>query len=263
MRQLSAFGKRYPRVGGFARRSAPGDAGSRTIYTDLEMPLRTRLFLNAFSGLLLTGAMLFAPAGTWRYWQGWTFWAVSTGFILFTFPYFYKHDPKLLARRLQRKEKIPEQKRLMRGFQVGFFAIFLLPGFDRRLGWSRRLVGAVPPWLSLVSIALILGGLVLLFWVMKVNSFASRTIQVEAGQTVISSGPYAFVRHPLYVADILVWMAMPIALASWVAWPPTFALVVPVFVYRLLNEEEFLRRELPGYREYCLRTRFRLVPYVW
>ena len=143
-----------------------------------------------------------------------------------------------------------------------FFAVFLLPGFDYRLGWSCRLLGAVPPWLSVAADVLVVGGLILVFWTFQVNSFASRTIEVEAGQRVISSGPYALVRHPLYAGSLLIWLSTPLALGSYAAWP-AFALLVPFYVYRLLNEEKFLRLELPGYSEYCLRTRFRLVPYVW
>jgi protein-S-isoprenylcysteine O-methyltransferase Ste14 len=110
--------------------------------------------------------------------------------------------------------------------------------------------------------ALILGGLLLVVWVMKVNSFASRTIQVEAGQRVISTGPYRMVRHPLYSGSLVMWLATPLALGSYIAWP-AFALLIPFYVFRLLNEEKVLRQELPGYPEYCLRTRFRLVPFVW
>jgi len=120
----------------------------------------------------------------------------------------------------------------------------------------------VPLWLSLVSDAMILGGLLMIFWVRKVNRFASRTIQVEAGQKVISSGPYALVRHPMYSGSHVIWLCAPQALGSYIGWP-AFTLLIPFCVFRLLNEEKFLRQELPGYREYCLRTRFRLIPFVW
>jgi protein-S-isoprenylcysteine O-methyltransferase Ste14 len=97
---------------------------------------------------------------------------------------------------------------------------------------------------------------------MKVNSFASRTVQVEAGQTVISSGPYRFVRHPMYFGALVYYLPTPLALGSFIALP-VFALLIPLLVFRLLNEEKVLRQELPGYAEYCLRTRFRLLPFVW
>jgi len=107
--------------------------------------------------------------------------------------------------------------------------------------------------------ALILGGSSWWCGVMKVNSFASRTIQVEAGQRVISTGPYRMVRHPLYSGSLVMWLATPLALGSYIAWP-AFCPAHPFYVFRLLNEEKVLRQELPGYPEYCLRTRFRLVP---
>jgi protein-S-isoprenylcysteine O-methyltransferase Ste14 len=97
---------------------------------------------------------------------------------------------------------------------------------------------------------------------MKVNSFASRTIQVEPGQKVICSGPYRLVRHPMYLGSLVMWLATPLALGSYLAWP-AFALLIPFYIFRLLNEEEVLRRELPGYSDYCHCTRRRLVPFVW
>ena len=189
------------------------------------MSLRSRLILRLSFGLPVTAALLFLPAGTWRFWQGWTFLAVAFTYAFSAFRYFYKHDRELMERRLRSKEKISEQRRLMRWLKPVFFAVFLPPGFDYRFGWSR-------------------------------------TIEVEAGQKVISSGPYALVRHPMYSGSLLIWLSAPLALGSYVAWP-AFALLIPFYVYRLFNEERFLRRELPGYSEYCLRTRFRLVPYVW
>jgi protein-S-isoprenylcysteine O-methyltransferase Ste14 len=229
---------------------------------DSEMTLRLRLILRVSLALPAAAAVLFIAAGTWRFWQGWVFLAIASTYAPFTFLYFYKHDPELIERRLRSKERIPEQKRLMRLLKPVFFVVFLLPGFDYRLGWSRTLLGVVPVWLSLVADGLVLCGLLTVFWVLKVNSYASRTIEVEAGQRVISSGPYALVRHPMYSGSLLIWLSIGLGLGSYVAWP-AFALLIPFYVYRLLNEEKFLRRELPGYSEYCLRTRFRLVPYVW
>lgn len=110
------------------------------------------------------------------------------------------------------------------------------------------------PWFSAVTCWF--------FWALKVNSFAPRTIEVEAGQCVISSGPYALVRHPLYSGSLITWLSMPLALTSYVTWL-AFALLTSFYVFRLLSEENFLRQQLPGYSEYCLHARFRLVPYVW
>ena len=226
------------------------------------MSLRSRLILRLSLGLIILAAILFLPAGTWRFWQGWVFLAIFFTYAPLAFFYFYKHDRELIERRLRSKEKISEQKWLIGLFKPVFFAVFLIPGFDHRLGWSRHLLGAVPAWLSLFSDGLIVCGLLMIFWTLKVNSFASRTIEVDAGQCVISTGPYALVRHPMYSGSALLCLCLPLALGSYIAWP-AFALLIGIYVLRLLNEETFLRKELPGYSEYCTRTRFRLVPYVW
>ncbi len=219
------------------------------------------LLLRFSVGLLLAAAMLFIPAGSLRFWQAWTFLTVVFIPLVASSLYLAKHDPQLIERRLQTEEKVREQKLLIRLLKPVFFLAFLLPGLDYRWGWSRTL-GAVPRWLVLLSDVLVLGGLLFAFWVMRVNSFASRTIQVEAGQKVISTGPYRLIRHPLYSGSLVMLLFTPLALGSYFALP-AFALLIPVYVFRLLNEEKVLRQELQGYCEYCLRTRFRLIPFVW
>src|SRR5208283_3362186 len=223
------------------------------------MSLLSKVVLRLSLVLILAAAMLFIPAGSWKYWQGWAFLGVTFIPSIVAYLYFYEHDPQLLERRLQSKEQVSEQKLLVRVTRPLFLAAFLIPGLDYRWGWSRTFLGGVPPWLTLLCQVLVLGGFLFVFWVLKVNSFASRTIQVEAGQQVISTGPYALVRHPLYSGSVVMWFAAPLALGSYIAWP-AFALLVPFYVIRLLNEEKVLRQELPGYPEYCQRTRFRLVP---
>lgn len=228
----------------------------------MTMTLGSKLILRLSIGLILVAALLFIPAGTLRFWQAWAFLALAFIPISLAFFYLYKHDPGLLARRLQTKEKVSEQKLLIRFSKPLFFLVFLLPGLDYRFGWSRIHLRAVPLWLMVLAQALFLCGFFIVFWVMNVNSFASRTIQVEPGQQVISTGPYRLVRHPLYSGSIVLWLSTPLGLGSFIALP-AFALLVPFYIIRLLNEEKILRQELPGYPEYCLRTRFRLVPFVW
>ena len=176
--------------------------------------------------------------------------------------YLYAHDPQLLERRLQSGEKLREQRRIMRWFFVFWPLAMAAPGLDRRLGWSQKLLVPVPLWLTVLSLALLVASLCWVFWTMNVNSFAARTIRVEVEQLVISSGPYRLVRHPMYLGIVVMELCMAPALGSFVALP-IFALLVPLIVFRLINEETFLRQQLPGYVEYCLHTRFRLVPFVW
>lgn len=236
--------------------------GSMTEASRGKMKLALRLTIR-FSIILIVGAaILFVPAGTLTFWQGWALLGVYFVPTSFVYLYFLKHDPQVVERRMERKETVGAQKLLIRWGMPGFVSAFLLPGFDYRWGWSRHLFGGVPTWLSLVSLAMIVAAFLLVFWVTQVNRFAARIIRVEEGQTVISNGPYRWVRHPMYSGSVILWMFTPLALGSYVALP-AFGLILPFYVIRLLNEEKVLRQELPGYQEYRLRTHYRLVPFVW
>ena len=222
-----------------------------------KMSLKARLIPRLFLGLIIVTAMLFIPAGSLRFWQGWAYLIVWFVPMLFAFGYFYKHDPQLIERRLRRKEEVHEQKLIIRFGFVTWLVGYLLPGLDHRFGWSH-----LPLWLTILSQAFVLGGCLMIFWVLKANSFAAATIRVEPDQKVISSGPYRIVRHPMYLGAGVMLLFAPLALGSYFALP-VFTLFIPIIVLRLLNEEKVLRQELPGYPEYCVKTRFRLVPFVW
>jgi len=226
------------------------------------MPLAGTVALRFVLIFAIASAIVFFPAGTLRFWQGW---ALLAAFFLPTlcgFAYLLFSDPEVVRRRLETKEPVAQQKRLMRWFKPAFLVAFLIPGFDFRWGWSRNLLVPVPLWLTVLALLLVVSGFVFVFWVVQVNRFAASTIRVEVGQQVISNGPYALVRHPLYSGSALLFLSMPLALGSWVALP-FFALLLPFYTLRLLNEEKLLRAELPGYTEYCQKTRYRLVPLVW
>jgi protein-S-isoprenylcysteine O-methyltransferase Ste14 len=226
------------------------------------MSLGWRVVVRFALRLPIAAGIVFLPAGTWKFWQGWAFLAAFLLPILFGFGYLFFRDKALLERRMRNREPEKEQKLLIRVFAVLFTAALLIPGFDHRMGWSRHLLGDVPVWLTVVSLGMVAGGLLFVFWVLIVNSYAGRTIQVDAGQTVISTGPYAWVRHPMYLGSVVLFMFIPPALGSWVALP-AFALLMPFYVLRLLNEEKVLMVELPGYAGYCLKTRHHLIPFVW
>lgn len=221
------------------------------------MSLKARLAVHFSLALVVFTGLVFIPAGSWKFWQGWVVLVIWFMPGLAAGIFFYKRDPELLERRMRAKEKVREQKLLMTCFYVIFFISFVLPGIDHRFGWSRP-----PLWLTLLGQVLLLASYLMTFWVVRVNRFASRTIQVDPGQTVISTGPYRIIRHPMYLGGSVMLLAMPLALGSYWALP-AFALLIPALVLRLLNEEKILRQELPGYSAYCLRTRFRLVPFLW
>ena len=188
--------------------------------------------------------------------------AVNLAVMILFCAYFYKRDPQFLARRLLRKEKIGAQKFIMCLLKNVSVISYLLCGLDNRFGWSRTWLAPVPEWLTVLALLLYAGTYLLLIPVGNANRFAATVVQVEAGQTVADRGPYRLLRHPMYSVSLLLWLWMPLALGSFVALPVA-ALLIPILVLRLLNEEKILRRDLPGYSEYCQHTRYRLVPSVW
>ncbi len=223
-------------------------------------PLRRQAIVQGFSGILVFGALIFLPAGTFDYWQGWLFlgtFAASTGGFTV---YLALYDRPLLERRMKagpRHEQELSQKIIVSLILLAFFALIVLPALDYRFAWSP-----VAPSVSILGDAVILLSFLFIFWVTRVNSFAASNIRVEQDQRVIDRGPYAYVRHPMYTGATWLFVGIPLALGSW--W--SLGLIVPfmaVLVWRLLDEERILRRELPGYMEYMRRVRFHLIPFVW
>jgi protein-S-isoprenylcysteine O-methyltransferase Ste14 len=208
-------------------------------------------------GIPMIGAMFFLPAGTLNYWQAWAWLATLFIPMGISLVYLYKIDPKLLERRTRTNETRPEQRRIIMASAIYLLIIFLLPGFDVRYGWSN-----VPAWLCLAADGIVLASYILYMLVLKTNTFASRVVEVEQGQQVISSGPYAVVRHPMYLAMILMMTATPLALGSYWAMLPSILFVL-LLAARAKNEEELLQKELKGYTEYMQKTRYRLFPGIW
>jgi len=207
--------------------------------------------------LVVLGLVLFVPAGTLDYWEAWVYCAVLVIPFVFVATWLLNKDPELLARRIRLNEKEPAQKRVIGVSRLVFLIAFLLPGLDHRFGWSDVPVAAV-----LAADALVFLGYVLVFLVFRENTYASRVVEVEQGQKVISTGPYALVRHPMYLGTGIMFLATPLALGSYWALP-VFLMLPGVLVYRIRNEEEVLLRELTGYQEYMQKVRYRLIPFIW
>ena len=199
----------------------------------------------------------FLPAGTWNYWQAWVYLGLLLTPMFFAMAYFLKKDPELLERRMRMREQRSEQKKLVKFSSVFLVLAYLLPGFDRRFGWSEMALGVV----IAADVCIVLGYLII-FRVMQINSFASRVIEIASGQKVIDTDLYAIVRHPMYVGAILLYCASPLALGSY--WAAISGLVIiPVLVARIIDEEAALEKDLPGYLEYKQKTKYRLIPGIW
>ena len=208
-------------------------------------------------GIPMIGAMFFLPAGTFKYWQAWVWLATLFIPMSISLVYLYKIDPKLLERRTRTDETRPEQRRIIMASVIYLLIIFILPGFDVRNGWSN-----VPVWLCLAADVIVLASYILYVLVLRTNTYASRVIEVEQGQQVITNGPYALVRHPMYLSMILMMTASPLALGSYWAALPSILFIL-LLAARAKNEEELLQKELAGYSEYMQKTRYRLFPGIW
>lgn len=202
-------------------------------------------------------ALFFIPAGTLAYWEAWVYLAVILIPMFFALRYLLKNDPQLLERRMQMREKETAQQRVIKVSLLYFLLAFILPGLDQRWGWSD-----VPVWVVIVADLIVLLGYAIIVMVFRENQYAARTVQVEEGQKVISTGPYAVVRHPMYVGVVLMYLASPLALGSYWALLPAL-LIIPILVARINNEEQVLERDLNGYREYQQVTKYRLLPRIW
>ena len=222
------------------------------------------LAAKAWRGLgilaLTKAVILFGAAGTLFYWQAWAYLAAFFAPAIIVTRYLMENDPALLERRLSAgptAEKERVQKVVMSLAMVGFIALIAVPALDHRFNWST-----VPVNLALIGDLMVVLGFYLVFLVYKENSFSSATIQVAADQKVISTGPYAVVRHPMYAGSLPMLIGIPLALGSY--WGLlALAAMMPALIWRLLDEERFLAKNLPGYREYCAKVRSRMIPGIF
>ena len=219
---------------------------------------------KAFGGLLRLlislAVLLFLPAWTLDYWQAWVFLAVFSGSVLAITFYLISEDPRLLKRRIDAgpsAEKERSQKIIQTLALTAFIVVFVFSAVDHRFAWSR-----VPPYTAAAGDILVVLGLLIIFVVFKENTFTSAVIEIDTEQKVISTGPYALVRHPMYLGALVMLLGVPLALGSW--WGLlTIIPITLVIVWRLLDEEQFLAKKLSGYSEYRDKVRYRLVPFIW
>lgn len=235
-----------------------GDEHQNPQVNGIDLPRLKRTVCIRFALMILFfGALFFLPAGTLRYRQAWIymllFFSAAAGVMCWPI----KHDPELLARRMRVKEKEPTQRSIIALATIISIGSYLIPGFDRRFGWS-----SVPVAAELIAYIIIMLGYGLVVRVLLENRYASRIIEVVRGQKVITTGPYAVVRHPMYLMAAVMYFFSPLALGSYWGMIPGTLVLIPL-IARILSEENVLLKGLEGYREYTLRTRYRLIPGIW
>jgi protein-S-isoprenylcysteine O-methyltransferase Ste14 len=222
--------------------------------------LNARAWLALAILAVVMGVLLFGFAGTARYWQAWVYLSIFFGAAALTTLYLMRNDPALLQRRMSggpTAEKQPTQKFIMLCASLGFIALLVVPALDHRFGWST-----IPFYGVLVGDALVAVGFFFIFLVYRENTFTSATIELAPDQKVISTGPYAIVRHPMYASASLYLLGTPLALGSYCGLVPLVGMM-PFLIWRLFDEERFLTQNLPGYTEYQKKVRYRLVPRIW
>jgi protein-S-isoprenylcysteine O-methyltransferase Ste14 len=208
-------------------------------------------------GVVAVGALLFLPAGTLNYWQGWLLMATLFVPILLVGVFLMAKNPQLLQKRLDAKENTSQQQMVVKLSGLLFVAAFVVAGLNHRHQWL-----VLPDWAVWVAVAVFMGSYLLYVEVLRENTYLSRTIEIQANQKVIDTGLYGIVRHPMYTATTLLFLAMPLVLGS----PLSLAIMLlylPLITKRIRGEETLLEENLEGYKEYKQRVRYRMIPYIW
>jgi protein-S-isoprenylcysteine O-methyltransferase Ste14 len=226
----------------------------------VDQTIKWKAYFGLFWLIVIMGLLFFLPAGTFKFWQAWIYLIIfGTSSLLITL-FLMKKDVELLKRRIKAgsaAENERSQKIIQAFAQLIFIGIMIIPGFDHRYAWSD-----VPVYLVITGDVFAALGFFIVFLVFKENSFTSAIIEIAENQKVISTGPYKFVRHPMYSGALLLLVFTPLALGSFWSFPFVIFMIM-IIIYRLLDEEKFLSKNLAGYEAYCQKTRYRLIPGIW
>lgn len=228
-----------------------------TITNGYRRRILFKVIIRFIMAFIFIGILLFFPAGTLKYYNGWLFMAGLMIPMLFVMIYFYFTDPELLEKRINTKEKEDVQKAYIKLSIAFYVGVYIIPGLDFRYSWSD-----VPLWLVLVSLALMISGYVMFIFVLLQNRYASRVVEIQNEQKLIDTGLYSIVRHPMYLAASIIYIPSALVLGSYVALIPMLLLPL-LLAFRIKNEEKVLRQGLPGYDEYMKKVRYRMVPFIW
>lgn len=221
------------------------------------MELVVRALTRFTGGVAVVGAMLFWPAGSWSYWNGWLLMAVLFIPIAILGAVMVWRAPELLDKRLSNREEQEEQRYVVALSAVMFVASFVVAGLNFKYGWHT-----LPDAVVYAAVAVFLIAYALYAEVMRENAYLSRTVEIQLGQRLVDTGLYGIVRHPMYTATVLLFLSMPLILGSLLSFAIMLA-YIPLIVVRISAEERLLEQGLPGYKEYMQRVKYRLIPYVW
>ena len=223
----------------------------------MRTELAIRGVIRFIAGIVIVAAMLFWPAGSWEYWNAWLLMGVLFIPILILGIVMLIHSPALLRKRLEGKEKDKEQRWVVALSGVMFVASFVVAGLNFKFAWAT-----LPEWVTCVGVAIFLLSYILYAEVMRENAYLSRTIEIQQGQQVIDTGLYSIVRHPMYLATILMFLSMPLILSSIISFA-IMLIYIPIIAIRIKNEEQVLEKGLRGYTQYKLRVKYKIIPFVW
>lgn len=223
--------------------------------------MNKQLFFRAVTkflgGFLVLALLVFLPAWTLRYWQGWLLLAILFVPMLVVGAVLMKRSPALLEKRLNAKEEQSEQKAVLALSGLMFLAAFVLAGLNYHFGWF-----VLPAWVSIAAAVVFLGGYALYAEVMRENAYLSRTVEVQEDQKVIDTGLYGVVRHPMYLSTLLLFLSMPLVLGSLFSFG-VMLFYIPLIAKRIKNEEQVLLEGLPGYADYRKKVKYKVIPFLW
>lgn len=223
----------------------------------MDMKLFVQAIIKFISGLVLVGVLLFLPAGSLAYWQGWLLMGILFIPMFIAGCIMMKKSPELLRKRLDAKEQESEQKTVIALSGIMFLAAFVVAGLNDRFGWIL-----LPAWVSYLAAVLFLGAYLLYAEVLRENAYLSRTVEVQENQKVIDTGLYGIVRHPMYMSTLILFLMMPLVLGSVISFVILLA-YIPIIAKRIRNEEAVLEEGLPGYKEYKKKVKHKVIPFLW
>ncbi len=223
----------------------------------MDMKLFVQAIIKFISGLVLVGVLLFLPAGSLAYWQGWLLMGILFIPMFIAGCIMMKKSPELLRKRLDAKEQESEQKTVIALSGIMFLAAFVVAGLNNRFGWIL-----LPAWVSYLAAVLFLGAYLLYAEVLRENVYLSRTVEVQENQKVVDTGLYGIVRHPMYMSTLVLFLMMPLVLGSVISFVILLA-YIPIIAKRIRNEEAVLEQGLPGYKEYKKKVKHKVIPFLW